>query len=154
VIVAGIDPGVTGALAVIGEESQVYDLGVASIGSTNQLSPQALAHQLIESGADVIVIEDNRANGMNGSKANFSMGLSLGVCYGVIGTLGRRLIRVKPHEWQKSLGLGSVVAAQRKEAHRQRARELFPELDDQLSRKKDHNRADALLIAEYGRKQP
>jgi hypothetical protein len=50
--------------------------------------------------------------------------------------------------------LSNVPAAERKEASRQRAREMYPELNDSLRRKRDHNRAEALLIATYARTGP
>lgn len=153
--VIGIDPGVTGAIAVADHRSrpEVFDLEAASIGSTKQLNPLSLINVLVAWGeVDAVFMEDNRANSVNGSKANYSMGLSMGIIIGVCAALGRPLHRVRPVEWQGTFRLGKLSPAARKHAHRQRAQELWPDLADSLSRVKDHNRADALLIAEHGRR--
>jgi len=157
--VIGIDPGVTGALAVVGDEhypggANVWDLPVASIGTTKQIDPRELTEVLALIGpVDLVVIEDNRANGVNGSKANFSMGLSLGIIHGVVAALDRPVLRVKPAQWQTFHGLTgpTLDSKSRKDMHRMRAIEKWPSAREDLKRAMDHNRADALLIAEYGR---
>lgn len=147
--VAGIDPGVHGAVAIYRDGiTGVDDLPVED----GRLDPVALGHLI--RWCDRVVIEDNRAVGSNGSIANFSMGYSIGLIVGVTQTMGIALHRVKPIEWQRAMGLGNVAKTERKDASRQRAREIFPGLAEQLTRKADHNRAEALLIMEYGRRQP
>ena len=153
--VIGIDPGVEGAIAMVYDTKlpELWDLEVTSIGATKQISPQGLIDILVAWGdIDAIFMEDNRANGSNGALANFSMGLSMGVVTGVAAALARPFHRVKPKEWQAQFGLSNVRLVERKNAHRQRARELFPSMDTSLNLIKHHNRADALLIAEYGRR--
>jgi crossover junction endodeoxyribonuclease RuvC len=152
-IVCGIDPGVSGAVAVIDTNiglADVVDLPQGPYG----LDPVAFAEQLDAWGVRSVTLEDNRAMGSNGSLANFSMGRAVGLIIASVLLTSRPLHRVKPQEWQRSVGVTSIKAAERKEAHRQRARELFPECEAQLKRKADHNRADALLIAEYARRGP
>lgn len=154
--IVGIDPGVTGAIALVqdhGKPPELWDIEAVSVGGTKQMSPQGLIDILTAWGpVDGVVVEDNRAQGNNGSLANFSMGMSLGIIYGVCATLGRPVHRVKPREWQTTMGLSQVKRVDRKNAHRQRARELWPEIDDSLKLVRHHNRADALLIAEHGRR--
>ena len=149
-----MDPGVTGAWALLDgrELTQVYDLEVNSIGSTNQIDASDFGRVLRDFRPDVVVIEDNRANSVNGSKANYSMGLSMGVILGVTIGSGFSLARVRPVDWQRAIGLSGVPAASRKDAHRARAAELWPTKADQFKLKKDHNRADAALIAEAWRR--
>lgn len=148
-IVAGIDPGVSGAVAIIGpDELGVVDLPVAD----GRVDPVALGEIL--RGTDRVAIEDNKANGRNGSLANFSMGLSIGLCTATVQMLGIPLYRVRPVDWQRALGLATVATSERKDASRARARELFPSTTAQLKRKADHNRAEALLIMEWARRQP
>jgi len=118
------------------------------------VDPVAFVEQLDAWGVRSVTLEDNRAVGSNGSLANFSMGRAVGLIVSAVIVTGRALHRVKPQEWQQSVGVSQVKAAERKEAHRQRARELFPECETELKRKADHNRADALLIAEYARRGP
>jgi hypothetical protein len=151
--VAGIDPGVSGAIALIDDSERIVaDLPTVSVGTTKQVDPVALSQLLGAWAPERVVIEDNRANGGNGSIANFSMGLSMGLCIAVISLGGYPLIRCKPQEWQRSVGLATVPAKQRKPASAMRARELFPALAPTLQRVADHNRAEALLIAEHGRR--
>lgn len=149
----GIDPGVAGAIALIDTDEakvDVIDMPSGPLG----IDPVALVEILDTWGVREVTLEDNRAVGSNGSLANFSMGRSVGLIIGAVLVSQRAVWRVKPQQWQQSVGLSNVKAAERKEAHRMRALELFPELREQLKRKKDHNRADALLITEYARRGP
>lgn len=152
--VCGIDPGVDGAAAMIDTETgevQVYDLPRGPLG----VDPVALQELLTDTwGVRSVYLEDNRANGGNGSLANFSMGRSVGLIVATVLCAGISLHRVKPREWQVAVGLTHTPAAERKEASRQRARELYPEVIDKLARKRDHNRAEALLIAAFARGRP
>ena len=153
--VVGIDPGVDGAIALVQDKKppEVWDLEAASIGTVRQLVPQMIVDMLAAWGeVDLVVVEDNRALGSNGSLANWSMGVSMGIVFGVCAAMNRPILRVKPKEWQAELGLSQVKHVDRKNAHRQRAREMWPSLDDSLKLVKHHDRADALMIAEYGRR--
>jgi hypothetical protein len=154
--ILGIDPGVTGGWALLDDRvlTECSDLEVTTIGTTKQIVPTYLATILKAYEPDAVVLEDNRANGQNGSKANFSMGLSMGIILGVASTLSHPIVRVRPIDWKRTLGIGSVkggTATERKEASRQRALELWPNTDF-FKRKKDHNRAEAALIAEWYRR--
>lgn len=149
----GIDPGVAGAVAMIDTDEarvEVVDLPGGPLG----VDPVALQEQLAAWGVRSVTLEDNRAVGSNGSLANFSMGRCVGLITATVLLSGCKLQRVKPVDWQRSVGVSTVRASERKEAHRYRAMELFPELRDELKRKRDHNRADALLITEYARRGP
>lgn len=155
--VIGIDPGVEGAAALIADAGvAVFDLPVAQYGATKQISGPLLTALLVMLEPDQVVIEDNRASPQSrtSGKTNYSMGLSMGVCIGVVGALGIPLDRLSPRTWQRVMGMATVPAAERKEAARQRAIELWPNLATEgLTRKKDHNRAEALLIAEAARRR-
>jgi len=153
--VLGIDPGITGGYALLNGRELTYcdDLPIVKIGTANMIEPRVLAEIIESLNPNHIVIEDNKANGGNGSLANFSMGSSMGVICGVVGTLGYPLIRVRPIDWKRAVGIGTVkgTANERKEAGRQRAIELWP-TNGFFKRKKDHNRAEAALIAEWYRR--
>lgn len=150
--VVGIDPGSTGAIALLDEVSHVWDLVTVKIGSVNIVSPQSLRNRILEIGpVDHIFVEEVHANAMS-YKSNFTLGAALGVILGVCSTLERPVTRIKPKEWQAATGVSQVPAKERKNTHRQRAMELWPQLEDDLRLVKHHNRADALLIAEAGRK--
>lgn len=153
-IFCGIDPGVDGAAAYIDTDAgavAVVDLPQGPHG----IDPVALQELLRDAwGVRSVHLEDNRANGRNGSLANFSMGRAEGLIVASVLCAGIALWRVKPVVWQRAVGLSNVKAAERKEASRMRAREMYPEMSKELSRKRDHNRAEALLIATYARKGP
>lgn len=156
--IVGIDPGTTGAIALISTMASeaagaaVWDLEAVRIGSVNILSPQRLRDRLVQLGPiDHIFVEEVHANAMS-YKSNFTLGAALGVILGVCAALDRPVTRIKPKEWQAAVGVSQVPAATRKNTHRQRAQELWPGLVDDLKLVKHHNRADALLIAEAGRK--
>jgi crossover junction endodeoxyribonuclease RuvC len=84
---------------------------------------------------------------MKGALANYSLGHSSGIIMGVLSALGFSYELVRPQEWKKEFGLLKM----QKDASRTVAQNLFPSVN--LSLKKDEGRAEALLIAEWGRRQ-
>jgi hypothetical protein len=66
----------------------------------------------------------------------------------VIATLGLSFELVRPAKWKKTMGL-----TDEKGMARAKAVQMFPNVGHLLSRVKDHNRAEALLLAEYGCRQ-
>jgi len=109
--IAGIDPGVTGAIAGIGDGIVVADLPTGP----NGIDPVALQELLADWGVGSVYLEDNRANGRNGSLANFSMGRSEGLIVAAVLCAKIPLHRVKPIKWQRAVGLGTVKSTERKE---------------------------------------
>ena len=90
----------------------------------------------------------------HGSQASFSLGFSLGVWLAVLVGAGIRYVLVTPETWKRLL-LGKLTADQRRQAKKvslAKARSLFPPCAELLARVKDDGRAEALLIAEYGRR--
>jgi crossover junction endodeoxyribonuclease RuvC len=75
----------------------------------------------------------------------FRFGQASGAIYGLLVGLGLPVSFVLPQAWQRHHGIGPSP-----DAARQRAKELFPSLAAQLARKRDGNRADAVLIAVFG----
>jgi crossover junction endodeoxyribonuclease RuvC len=86
-----------------------------------------------------------------GVSSSFKFGMSFGKALGILETLQVPYDLVTPHKWQKEV-FDSASKQDTKAMALDRARRLFPELTGSLRRKKDHNRADALLIAEYCRR--
>ena len=82
----------------------------------------------------------------NGSIASFKLGVSYGVCLGVVESLSHPLIKLRPQAWK---GLNGLLR-QPKEASRQLAIELWPDKAEHLHLVKHHNRAEAALIARAG----
>ena len=94
-----------------------------------------------------VVIENVHAMPQNGSVGGFSQGMGLGLWLGILAVLRIPVTRVEPARWKKDL---LIPAGADKSASIVRALQFFPTCKD-LVRKKDHGRADALLIAEWGR---
>src|SRR6186997_3008841 len=112
-IFCGIDPGVDGAAAMIDTDTgavHVIDLPQGP----NGIDPVALRELLHDAwGVRSVWLEDNRANGRNGSLANFSMGRCVGLIIATVLLSDSALWRVKPVEWQRSVGLSNVKATER-----------------------------------------
>jgi crossover junction endodeoxyribonuclease RuvC len=91
-----------------------------------------------------VLIEEAQAMPGQGVRSTWTTGYGYGLWLGVLATLRLPHTRIRPVVWKKALGLGKD-----KEQARLRAMQLFPAAD--LRRKKDHGRAEALLLAWYGR---
>lgn len=139
----GIDPGISGALCLLTVDGiEVVDMPVIA----NEVDAWGLAIVLSNWGpVDRVVIEAVAAFPKNGSIGNFKLGRALGVVQGVTAVLQRPVAYVRSTIWTKHHRVGSD-----KGLHRRRACELWPESADLFARAKDHGRADAALIAEYG----
>lgn len=149
----GIDPGTTGALAIIDTNSgyaAVHDLPTYHVSSMRQVDPDTLI-EMIEGlmPIDAAFIEDVHANALS-YKSNFALGHALGCCITALSANNVSIRRLKPKDWQRVTGLASIPKTERKDAHRARAMEIYPELRSSLKNKQDHNRADAVLIADAG----
>lgn len=160
--VLGIDPGLSGALALIGADGVIVeDIPIMANGRggatvKNQVNGAALA-QLLRPHVDdirIAIVEQvstmgqrGKAGPKQGMATNGSLMHSLGVIQGVLATLGIPVHMVAPAAWKKTMGLTGTD----KEYSRAKAQQLFPAAP--LARVKDHNRAEALLLAVYGRQQ-
>ena len=152
-VVVGIDPGITGAIALLcGDRAvRVWDMPVAADGRTNAVCPALLADILGEARdlageRPTVIVERVAARPGQGVTSMFSFGRSLGVVEGVVGALGLPMQRVTPDAWKRR----AKLRGQPKDASRAMALRLFPEVAGELARKKDAGRADALLIAMFG----
>ena len=162
--VIGIDPGLTGALAVVGpgglehvEDMPVMQRALAAGKVKNQVNAAAVTQLLKEwtrgyDTVEILVVLEHQApfripgNKPQGSSSTFSLGHTAGILEGVVVALGFPHRTVTPTVWKKALGLPG--GAKNKEVARTRAQRLYPEAA--LTRVKDHNRAESLLIARYG----
>ena len=81
-----------------------------------------------------------------GVSSTFHFGESVGVVLGVLGALQMPIRMVTPAKWKKAAGL----LGRDKDAARTMAIQHHPEIADQLTRKKDIGRADAVCIARFG----
>lgn len=164
-IIIGIDPGLTGALAAIDHNGlqECKDIPVMMRGNgtsavKNQVDPGALAAIFREwmtdhSKNEIMVIIETQGvvrlpgNKMLGGSSAFSLAHTAGIIEGVVATLNLPREFVTPATWKKALNL-SAKGNDKKALARAMAQRLYPGAD--LHRAKDHNRAEAILIARYG----
>lgn len=154
-IYIGIDPGKSGAVAAInGTEVKLYDTPVARIkDSKNDYIPSAMAKIIKDLEATrpcFIVLEKVHAMPGQGVSSMFSFGEGLGLWKGIIAAYGIPYELVAPQTWKKAMM--ADMPRDNKDASRIVATRLFPNAVDMLSRKKDDGRAEALLMAEYGKR--
>lgn len=162
-ITFGIDPGQTGAIAVLADGVPVTLLDMPAVPRATGgqkissailaalLRGQLQAHQ----GAHVLaVVEEVHATRQMGSTSAFNFGRSDGQIDGVLGALGIGLILANPVTWKKHFRIHrgkddreQIGQSAYKDLSRTLAIQRFPSLAMELSRKKDAGRADALLIA-------
>jgi crossover junction endodeoxyribonuclease RuvC len=145
----GIDPGLTGAVAVLnrdGELVAIHDLPVSKNEGfiKNKIDAFELSNIMKSYANSTVIIERVNSRPGQGVASVFSLGDSLGVIRGVVGALGLQLHYVLPQVWKKACGL-----TQDKEMSTKAALELFPAAHQYIYRKKDHNRAEALLLARH-----
>lgn len=170
-IVIGIDPGLSGSIAMLGHKGELIktadmptmDRGAGHAHVKKQVSPSGLRDLLTEmvNGYEKseihVFLEEARPmptvarragkiTVLQGSATTFSMGLTAGLIEGVLGAKGYTHRLVPATQWKKSFKLSS-----NKEQARALALRLFPTAD--IHRKKDHNRAESILIAKYGHDQ-
>lgn len=141
--VIGIDPGVTGGVALLVDGTLERVVAMPVFGG---LTDGGILSQLI---ADMtpatVVIEATQAMPKNGSIASHSLGYNSGVCVGVAQALQLPLIRVRPIEWKRAMGL----IGKRKADSRALARELWPAHGESFKLVKQDGLAEAALIARW-----
>ena len=152
-ITLGFDPGQTGAIAAYNGERVIGLIDMPTMarlhGSGLQIDPYTLTTALLDlrAGRDAsAVVEAVAAMPGQGVSSTFRFGESLGVVLGVLGALQMPVRMVTPGKWKKAAGL----LGRDKNAARTLAIQLHPEVADQLVRKKDIGRADAVCIARFG----
>ena len=152
-IVFGIDPGVSGALSIYEHKKlkDVIDMPTMSEGKKNkkQINAAQLALE-IKKRADetqdvAVVIEHVTAMPGQGVTSMFNFGQSFGILKGICSAMHLPVYYVRPAKWKKYFNLINSE----KDASRTRAIEIFPYFSSQLSKKKDNNKADAILIASF-----
>jgi crossover junction endodeoxyribonuclease RuvC len=148
-IVAGVDPGASGAIVVLrdGLVAELHDMptGKITVGKTarDRISPELLGGMVRSlMPVDVVYIEEVTAMPKQGVSSVFTFGQAHGLVLGAFAALGVRIVRVRPQTWQ--------AAVKSRGDPRVRALELYPGEVFNLKRVKDAGRADALLIAHYG----
>ena len=151
--IIGIDPGLSGAIAVLENNKvlNIFDIPVMSEGKKNkrQLNSAFLVNLLKENINQeeevAVVIEQVNAMPGQGVTSMFNFGQTFGALKGICAALELPIFLVRPSKWKKHFELINSS----KDASRTKAIEMYPKLSNQLSKKKDVNKSDAILIARF-----
>tara|TARA_Y100000590_G_C15540224_1_gene946649 strand:- start:169 stop:663 length:495 start_codon:yes stop_codon:yes gene_type:complete len=151
--IIGIDPGLNGAIAVLQENKvkEIFDVPVMPEGKKNkrQLNSAQLVKLLKDIISDnkevAVIVENVSAMPGQGVTSMFNFGQTFGAIKGICAALGLPIFFVRPAKWKKHFDLINSS----KDASRTKAIEMYPSLSDQLSKKKDVNKSDAILIARF-----
>jgi crossover junction endodeoxyribonuclease RuvC len=151
-MICGVDPGVSGALAFFDpmngsldvEDMPTLTVQLKSGKNRTHVNSVALGRLLADRRPTCLIVEDVFGMSNDGATQAFQFGRAFGAVEGVAGALHIPLHRVRPATWTSRM-----KAPTGKDGHRARAIELFPNHASAFSRKKDAGRADAALIAMY-----
>ena len=154
-LIIGIDPGVSGSICFLrdGKILDVIEMPVMNEGKKNkkQVNGAQIYNEIskkINSNPETkirVVIEHVTAMPGQGVTSMFNFGQSFGVIKGICSAMRLPMFFVRPAKWKKYYNLINSE----KDASRTRAIEIFPNFSSQLSKKKDSNKADAILIASF-----
>ena len=154
-LIIGIDPGITGSICFL-EDGKIIDV----VEMPNM--PEGKKNKKQVNGAQVfneislkiknkkkedikVVIEQVSAMPGQGVTSMFNFGQSFGILKGICSAMQLPMYFVRPAKWKKYFNLINSE----KDASRTKAIEIFPYFSSELSRKKDSNKADAILIASF-----
>ena len=149
----GIDPGLSGAIAVLEHKKilTLLDMPVMAEGKKNkkQLNSAQLVNIIKDNTKNceeaIVVVEQVNAMPGQGVTSMFNFGQTFGVIKGICAALKIPIYFVRPSKWKKHFDL----IRSSKDASRTKVIEMYPSLSNLLSKKKDVNKSDAILIARF-----
>ncbi len=154
-LIIGIDPGISGSICFLdnGKILDVIEMPIMTDGKKNkkQVNGSQVYNEItkrikqFEKNQIRVVIEHVSAMPGQGVTSMFNFGQSFGILKGICTAMQLPMYFVRPTKWKKYFNLLNSE----KDASRTRAIEIFPYFSSQLSRKKDSNKADAILIASF-----
>ena len=154
-LIIGIDPGISGSICFFqdGVIKDVLEMPTMIEGKKNkkQVNGSQIFNEISEKIKNMdkknikVVIEHVTAMPGQGVTSMFNFGQSFGILKGICSAMQLSVYFVRPAKWKKYFNLINSE----KDASRTRAIEIFPYYSSHLSRKKDSNKADAILIASY-----
>ena len=155
-LIIGIDPGVSGSICFFkdGKILDVIEMPTMNEGKKNkkQVNGAQIYNEItkrIDDKSDLnnirVVIEHVTAMPGQGVTSMFNFGQSFGILKGICSAMQIPMFFVRPAKWKKYFNLINSE----KDASRTRAIEIFPYFSSNLSKKKDSNKADAILLASY-----
>ena len=153
--IIGIDPGISGAICffVDGKINDVIEMPSMAEGKKNkkQVNGNQLFNEISSRLSEIkdekvcVVVEHVTAMPGQGVTSMFNFGQSFGVLKGICSALQLSMFFVRPAKWKK---YHNLINSQ-KDSSRTKAIEIFPYISHKLSRKKDSNKADAILISSF-----
>ena len=154
-LIIGIDPGISGSICFFedGVIKDVIEMPTMTDGKKNkkQVNGSQIFNEISERIKKndkrniKVVIEQVSAMPGQGVTSMFNFGQSFGILKGICSAMRLSMYFVRPAKWKKYFNLINSE----KDASRTRAIEIFPYFSTELSRKKDTNKADAILIASF-----
>ena len=154
-LIIGIDPGISGSICFFedGIIKDVIEMPTMTDGKKNkrQVNGSQIFNEISERINKLdkknikVVIEQVSAMPGQGVTSMFNFGQSFGVIKGICSALSLPIYFVRPTKWKKHFNLIKT----HKDASRTKVIEVYPKISSKLSRKKDSNKADAILIARY-----
>ena len=151
--IIGIDPGLSGAIAILDDIKifDMFDMPIMSEGkkNKNQLNSAQLVNiikkHILSSGNTFVIVEQVSAMPGQGVTSMFNFGQTFGAIKGVCAALDLPIFFVRPSRWKKYFELINSS----KDSSRTKAIEMYPSISSHLSKKKDVNKSDAILIARF-----
>ena len=154
-LIIGIDPGISGSICFFedGKILDVVEMPTMIEGKKNkkQVNGSQIYNEIstrvnqIDKKNIKVVIEQVSAMPGQGVTSMFNFGQSYGILKGICSAMQLPMYFVRPAKWKKYFNLINSE----KDASRTKAIEVFPYISSELSRKKDSNKADAILIASF-----
>ena len=152
--IIGIDPGLSGGIAILDDLKifDLFDMPIMSEGkkNKNQLNSAQLVNIIkkhIISANTFVIVEQVSAMPGQVVTSMFNFGQTFGSIKGICAALNLPIFYVRPAKWKKHFELINSS----KDASRTKVIEMYPSISSRLSKKKDVNKADAILIARYFR---
>ena len=154
-LIIGIDPGISGAICFFenGKIIEVIEMPNMAEGKKNkkQVNGAQIVNEIIKRIKNLdkknikVIIEQVAAMPGQGVTSMFNFGQTFGAIKGICAALELPIFFVRPAKWKKHFDLINSS----KDASRTKAIEMYPSISDQLSKKKDVNKSDAILIARF-----
>ena len=154
-LIIGIDPGISGSICFFddGRILDVIEMPTMTDGKKNkkQVNGSQIYNEILKKIEQIdkkdikVIIEQVSAMPGQGVTSMFNFGQSFGILKGICSAMQLPMYFVRPAKWKKYFNLINSE----KDASRTKAIEIFPYFSSNLSKKKDANKADAILIANY-----
>ena len=154
-LIIGIDPGISGSICFFenGKIIDVVEMPTMTEGKKNkrQVNGSQIYNEILKRIMKIekqnvrVIIEQVSAMPGQGVTSMFNFGQTFGAIKGICAALGLPIFFVRPSKWKKHFELINSS----KDSSRTKVIEMYPSLSDNLSKKKDVNKSDAILIARF-----